>query len=98
MTIEGLGKRLSGDYRVTHATHVYTSGGLKTSFSVVGARTGLLTEQLYTTAPPRWPGAVTAIVTNTDDPGGWGRVKVKYPWLAEQEESHWAVSYTHLDV
>jgi phage protein D/phage baseplate assembly protein gpV len=90
VTIEGLGKRLSGDYRVTHATHVYTSGGLKTSFSVVGARTGLLTEQLYAAAPPHWPGAVTAIVTNTDDPSGWGRVKVKYPWLSEQEESHWA--------
>lgn len=91
VTIEGLGKRLSGDYRVTRATHVYTSGGLKTSFSVVGARTGLMAEQLYTAAAsPRWPGAVTAIVTNTDDPNGWGRVKVKYPWLSEQEESYWA--------
>jgi uncharacterized protein involved in type VI secretion and phage assembly len=37
-----------------------------------------------------WPGVVPAIVTNTDDPNGWGRVKVKYPWLSDAEESGWA--------
>jgi uncharacterized protein involved in type VI secretion and phage assembly len=38
----------------------------------------------------RWPGVVTAVVTNTDDPNDWGRVKVKYPWMTEDAESDWA--------
>ncbi len=47
----------------------------------------LLTE---TRKPDRWPGVYTAIVTNTDDPQDWGRVKVKFPWLADDAESDWA--------
>jgi len=35
-------------------------------------------------------GVVTAIVTNNKDEDGMGRVKVTYPWLAEDDESHWA--------
>jgi phage protein D len=90
ITIKGLGERLSGDYLVTRATHVYTSGGLKNYFSVKGARSGLLLEQLQGNTAARWSGAVTAIVTNTDDPNGWGRIKVKYPWVTDDEESFWA--------
>ena len=33
---------------------------------------------------------VTAIVTNTDDPNDWGRVKVKFPWMTDDAESDWA--------
>lgn len=35
-------------------------------------------------------GAVTGIVTNTDDPDSLGRVKLKFPWLADDTESPWA--------
>jgi len=35
-------------------------------------------------------GVVTAIVTNNKDEENMGRVKVTYPWLAENDESHWA--------
>ncbi len=35
-------------------------------------------------------GAVIGVVTNNTDPQGWGRVKVRFPWLHDQEESHWA--------
>ena len=35
-------------------------------------------------------GAVTALVTNNKDPDGLGRVKVKYPWLSEEDEGYWA--------
>jgi uncharacterized protein involved in type VI secretion and phage assembly len=35
-------------------------------------------------------GVVVGIVTNNQDPEGLGRVKVKYPWLSDSEESHWA--------
>jgi uncharacterized protein involved in type VI secretion and phage assembly len=33
---------------------------------------------------------VPAVVTNITDPDQLGRVKVKFPWLAEDQESNWA--------
>jgi phage protein D len=89
--LEALGERFSGAYLVTSATHIYTHAGFKTTFSVRGARTGLLTDLL---TPPgnvdRWPGVAPAIVTNTDDPNNWGCVKVKFPWMDDNQESAWA--------
>ena len=38
----------------------------------------------------RFYGVVVGIVTNIDDPENLGRVKVKFPWLADDQESHWA--------
>src|SRR6185436_7265155 len=35
-------------------------------------------------------GVVVGVVTNNQDPDGMGRVKVKFPWLSDDEESHWA--------
>lgn len=35
-------------------------------------------------------GVVVGLVTNNKDPDGMGRVRVKFPWLSEQEESWWA--------
>jgi uncharacterized protein involved in type VI secretion and phage assembly len=89
--LQGLGQRFSGKYLVTSARHHYTAEGLTTYFSVRGTRTGMLSEQLNRVSPlDRWPGVVTALVTNTDDPLKFGRVKVKFPWLTEDSESDWA--------
>jgi uncharacterized protein involved in type VI secretion and phage assembly len=35
-------------------------------------------------------GVVVGVVTNNQDPEGMGRVKVKFPWLSDVDESHWA--------
>lgn len=35
-------------------------------------------------------GAVVGLVTNNKDPDNRGRIKVKYPWLGDEIESHWA--------
>jgi uncharacterized protein involved in type VI secretion and phage assembly len=35
-------------------------------------------------------GAVIGIVTNSKDPDKLGRVKLKFPWLSDSEESNWA--------
>jgi len=89
--LQGLGERLSGHYLVTSAQHTYSPEGLRTAFTVRGSRTGTLGEQLG--GPPdveRFPGVVTAVVTNTDDPNDWGRVKLKFPWMTEDAESDWA--------
>jgi uncharacterized protein involved in type VI secretion and phage assembly len=36
------------------------------------------------------PGVAIGIVTNNQDPDGTGRVKVKFPWLSDADESAWA--------
>jgi uncharacterized protein involved in type VI secretion and phage assembly len=43
---------------------------------------GRMAERIY--------GVVTGVVTNNEDPQGLGRVKLKFPWLSEQDESWWA--------
>jgi phage protein D len=89
--IEALGPRFSGSYLVTSATHLFSPEGLKTIFTVRGARTGLVTEQMTHQAPlDRWGGVVIGVVTNTADPQNWGRVKLKFPWMADDVESTWA--------
>ena len=35
-------------------------------------------------------GVGVAVVTNNKDPEGFGRVKLKFPWLSDEEESNWA--------
>ena len=35
-------------------------------------------------------GLVVGVVTNNQDPDGMGRVKVKFPWLSDADESFWA--------
>ncbi len=38
----------------------------------------------------RITGVVVGVVTNNQDPDGLGRVKVKFPWLSDTDESYWA--------
>lgn len=40
--------------------------------------------------PSRIYGVVVGIVTNNDDPDGLGRVRVRFPWLSDSNESQWA--------
>lgn len=35
-------------------------------------------------------GVVVGIVTNIKDPEGLGRIRVKFPWLSDENESNWA--------
>lgn len=37
-----------------------------------------------------FPGVTIGLVTNNKDPDGLGRIKVKFPWLSQTEESYWA--------
>lgn len=45
-------------------------------------------------APPdaggRFHGVVVGVVTNNRDPDGMHRVKVRFPWLSQADDSHWA--------
>jgi uncharacterized protein involved in type VI secretion and phage assembly len=41
-------------------------------------------------AAARVSGVVVGVVTNNQDPEGMGRVKLKFPWLSNEDESNWA--------
>lgn len=38
----------------------------------------------------RFYGVCVGVVTNNQDPDGMGRVRVKFPWLSNEDESYWA--------
>src|SRR5687768_7153196 len=42
----------------------------------------------------RMYGVVIGIITNNKDPDKLGRVKVKFPWLSDTDESFWARTAT----
>jgi phage protein D/phage baseplate assembly protein gpV len=91
VTLEALGTRFSGTYLVTTARHTYSPEGFKTVFGVRGLRTGQLIEEMdRRSLREQYPGVVVGVVTNTDDPQRWGRVKVQFPWMVEEAESDWA--------
>jgi phage protein D len=92
--LSGLGKRFSGEYVVTAATH-HLSGnsGYSVTFTVSGHHASTLLSSLNRhQANGRFDGGglVVGIVTNNNDPDGMGRIKVKYPWLSEDHEGDWA--------
>ena len=81
----------SGRYYITETRHTYQERIYRTEFSVRGSRGG----DLLTTLAPRTqlqPGQtfLVGIVTDNEDPEGWGRVKVKFPTLTEEHASNWA--------
>jgi len=84
-----------GKYVVTSARHVYDGTGYRTHLSCSGRNDrslwGLVARgrgAARASGPPV-PGVVTGIVTGVDDPDGLGRVKLRFPWLAEDYESWW---------
>ena len=91
------GAHLAGNYEVTRVEHRYAYEGYTTRFTA-GDRvpSGLadligganLPDQFgaYTGLPPLIPATVTTIGTGEH----LGRVKVKFPYLSEENSSHWA--------
>lgn len=92
--ITKLGPTFSGVYKLTAIRHVYNPDSFTSYFSVEGMRPRILTQLLREQEQDYWGGVVSAIVTNNDvssaGESDWGRVKVKYPWLDDGEESFWA--------
>ncbi len=92
LNITGVSDRYQGKYTLSSVTHHYrTESGYTTEFTVSGGRAPDIANTLQErTKPHTQYGFVIGIVTNNDDPLGQGRVKVKFPWLSEKDESDWA--------
>ncbi|MGD2104961.1 MAG: VgrG-related protein [Anaerolineae bacterium] len=89
VTVEAVGDRFGGRYHISATSHSYRAEDYVTEFHVTGKHPRTLCQILNGKASQE-VGAVVGIVTNNDDPEGMGRVKVKYPWLTDDEESAWA--------
>jgi len=85
------GDQFSGTYLVTSAVHLYSANhGYTTHFGISGQTPATLLRLLngdHKKTPN--PGLVIGIVTDNQDPQGWGRVKVKYPALSSEHASDW---------
>lgn len=87
-----------GKYVVTAARHVFDDAGYRTHLSCSGRNDrslwGLVARgggpATSRASGPPVGGVVVAVVTGNDDPDKLGRVKVKFPWLADDYESWWA--------
>ncbi|AKB18668.1 phage baseplate assembly protein V [Methanosarcina sp. WWM596] len=87
--LEKIGKLFSHKYYVTETTHTINERGYVTRFSV-GHNNSIL-DELGTTnkSAGKLNGVACGIVTNNKDPDKLGRLKVKFPWLSDDNETDW---------
>jgi phage protein D len=94
IALGNLGAPFDGKYTLTSTRHQYDpSSGYTTSFIVSGRQERSLyglTSGRASAGAPAPSGVVPAQVTNAADPKGSGRVKLRFPWLADAYESDWA--------
>ncbi|MGD0003994.1 MAG: VgrG-related protein [Anaerolineaceae bacterium] len=91
--IQGVGNRFNGQYYVTQAIHEWNKDqGMFTRFVVSGLRDHniLSIVEGSSSAKKHVPGVVVGLVSNNQDPSGLGRLRVKFPWLSDNDESAWA--------
>ena len=97
VSISVVADAFAGRYTLTHTRHVFDHEGYRTEIAVSGRQersilglTGQARAANAAAGAPHIYGIVIAIVTNNDDPDELGRVKLKFPWLADSYESDWA--------
>jgi uncharacterized protein involved in type VI secretion and phage assembly len=86
---------LEGKWVITSARHEFGNGPYRTFLefsgrqdrSLLGLAGGGGSQE---SGRPEFPGVVTAVVTDIEDPDKLGRVKVQYHWLGENMVSFWA--------
>jgi uncharacterized protein involved in type VI secretion and phage assembly len=97
VTLTGVGAPFEGRYTITSSRHVFDAVcGYETWITVSGQQErslfGLTGGQSggNGNAAGRCAGLANGTVTDTKDPEGLGRVKVRFPWLSDEYASDWA--------
>ncbi|MFD4113975.1 VgrG-related protein [Streptomyces niveus] len=98
VALNAVGAPFEGRYTVTSSRHVFDSvRGYETWITVSGQQerslfglTGGAPGTGGSGAGGRCAGLVSGTVTDTQDPEGSGRVKVRFPWLSDEYASDWA--------
>ena len=94
VSIADVDPALAGAWVISSARHEFGTGAYRTHLEFCGRHDrslhGLVANGGSSGADRRIPNVVIGIVTNNEDPQSLGRVKVSYPWMADDAESHWA--------
>jgi len=93
LSIDNLGPPFDGKYTVTTSRHHFDqTAGYVTQFAVTGRQDRSLLGLASGLGVPdnRLVGVVVAQVSDVNDPQGYGRVKLTYPWLSDTYVSDWA--------
>ncbi|MFF4080529.1 VgrG-related protein [Streptomyces sp. NPDC001777] len=102
VALNAVGAPFEGRYTVTSSRHVFdpvrgyetwltVSGQQERSlFGLTGGGPGAGGSGTGAGGGSRCAGLVSATVTDTHDPDGSGRVKVRFPWLSDEYASDWA--------
>ena len=93
VNVSGTDAALEGKWVITGTRHEFGNGTYKTSLDFTGRQDRSihgLVSQGAGGGRERFFGVAFAIVTDNNDPQQMGRVKVTYPWLADDAESYWA--------
>jgi phage protein D len=92
VSISGVDPALEGKYVATAARQEFGNGTYRTHLDFSGRQDRSihgLVSQGSTGGRERFYGVAIGIVTDNQDPQKMGRVKVSYPWLADDAESYW---------
>jgi uncharacterized protein involved in type VI secretion and phage assembly len=96
--IDGSGKSFDGEYTLTSTRHVWDTDEGYLTYLVISGRQDRSLLGLATVGASAGPhsgggppihGMVVGVVTNAKDPDSLARVKLKFPWLADDYESDW---------
>ena len=95
VSLSGVGTPFEGKYTLSSTRHLFTQDtGYTTLFTVSGRQErslyGLSHGGHERNGSRAVAGLVSALVTDVRDPDKVGRVKVKFPWLADDYASGWA--------
>ncbi|MFH8882026.1 VgrG-related protein [Streptomyces californicus] len=95
VALNAVGAPFEGRYTVTTSRHVFDAvRGYETWITVSGQQErslyGLTANSTFSPMGSRCAGLVSGTVTDTQDPEGSGRVKVRFPWLSDEYASDWA--------
>ncbi|NDZ59764.1 VgrG-related protein [Streptomyces anulatus] len=95
VALNAVGAPFEGRYTVTTSRHVFDAvRGYETWITVSGQQErsvyGLTGGSPAAASGARCAGLVSGTVTDTQDPEGSGRVKVRFPWLSDEYASDWA--------
>ncbi len=91
--VSAVGQQFGGKYFVTSASHVHNArDGYVTRFTISGQSPSSLLRLLRPEKESRSSEffLTLGLVTDNNDPEGWGRVRVKYPGLSSDHTSDWA--------
>ena len=93
VAVKDVGGPFDGTHVLTRVRHCFDDDGYSVAFSVNGHQDRTLLGLTSTGSNSRTAplaGVVSALVTNVNDDKKQGRVKLKFPWLADDYETGWA--------